>query len=690
MRVVNDDLAERSGADVVRPGCPGAAEPPLLRIDELSVSIPTPGRPVRPVDRVSIQVARSTTLGLVGESGSGKSMLMRSIMGIAPAAASVTGQIWLGESELLGCAPKQLRSIWGRRIAMVFQDSMSSLNPVVRVGRQVGEAARKHLGLSRAQARERTIELLERVGIPEPARRASQYPHELSGGMRQRVAIAVALSCDPELLIADEATTALDVTVQQQILDLLAGIQAERQMTMIIVSHDLGVVASRTDRIAVMYGGRIVEVAQTEDLFAHRRHQYTQALLGAVPRRDAPRHSVLTMVPGSAPDLAGPAAECRFAPRCPAATDRCRSEQPEFTGGINPRHQFACFHPLDNDVRRPSGELLPPPEAATAVTSIVPRPDALLQVEDLIATFKVRGGVVHAVSGISFDIMSGETLGLVGESGCGKSTTVRRLAQLPPQNSGTIRFDGIELGELSARELRGLRSRMQLVLQDPIASLNPHKTIRASVAEGLLVRGTSKPEANRLVDDMLREVGLDPNTIGEKKPFQLSGGQCQRAAIARAIILAPSLLICDEPVSSLDVSVRAQVLNLLQRIKNEHGLAMLFVSHDLGVVRNISDRVAVMYLGKIVEIGDADVLYNTPAHPYTQALINAIPEPDPQTQHKPSRLSGDIPSPLAPPSGCRFRTRCPRAQQLCTTTEPPLAQYGPAQAAACHFPLVER
>jgi len=641
------------------------------------------------VDDVTLDVARSTTLGLVGESGSGKSMLMRAIMGITPPTASVTGRIWLGDTELGSCTPKQLRSIWGRRIAMVFQDSMSSLNPVVRVGRQIGESARTHLGLNRAATRERTIDLLDRVGIPEPARRASQFPHELSGGMRQRVAIAVALACDPEVLIADEATTALDVTVQQQILDLLADIQTERKMTMIIVSHDLGVVASRTDRIAVMYGGRIVETAKTDDLFAHRRHQYTEALLGAVPHRNIARHSVLTTVPGSAPDLAGPDAECRFAPRCPAATERCRSERPEFVNGVDSSHRYACFYPLIDDHRRPAaGANTVQPEIA--LTSVAPRPDALLRVDDLVATFKVRGGVVQAVSGVSFDIMSGETLGLVGESGCGKSTTARRLAQLPPQDAGTVRFDGVELSDLSARDLRALRSRIQLVLQDPVASLNPRRSIRACVAEGLVVRGTGKSEAYSLADGMLREVGLDPDVIGDKKPFQLSGGQCQRAAIARAIILGPSLLICDEPVSSLDVSVRAQVLNLLQRIKNEHGLAMLFVSHDLGVVRNISDRVAVMYLGKIVEIGDADVLYDSPAHPYTQTLINAIPEPDPLAEQEPSRLSGELPSPLAPPSGCRFRTRCPRAQDICGSVEPPLVEFGPGQVAACHFPLVER
>ncbi|WP_067134922.1 dipeptide ABC transporter ATP-binding protein [Microtetraspora malaysiensis] len=658
----------------------------LLRIRDLSVRIPTARGAIWPLDGVDLDLGAGETLGLVGESGSGKSMLVRSIMGVTPAASTLSGELTFDSVDLAGGRTEQARGVWGKRVAMVFQDSMTSLNPVVRIGRQVSEGARRHLGLTAAQARERTLDLLDLVGIPDPRARLAQYPHQLSGGMRQRVAIAMALACDPDLLIADEATTALDVTIQRQILDLLQEIQATRRMAMIIVSHDLGVVASRTDRIAVMYGGRIAEESATGTLFAEARHRYTRALLGALPTLDMPRHSVLPTVPGSAPDPVGRPRACRFAPRCPAAVDRCRTERPRLLSQGDSGHRFACFVPVEPDAAPASAHAaaVAAPPAATAAAGQPPR----LEVRDLVCRYRVPGGTIHAVSGISFAMPPGETLGVVGESGCGKSSAAKAIVRLQQAASGSVLLDGTDLLTLSPREMRRRRTRIQIVLQDPIASLNPRKTVRGCVAEGLLIQGVRGAELAAKVDDALRGVGVDPDIHGGKKAYQLSGGQAQRVAIARAMALDPDVLVCDEPVSALDVSVQAQVLNLLERLKAERGLTMLFVSHDLSVVRNISDRVAVMYLGTIVELGDADQVYSAPAHPYTRALIGAVPVPDPTRDHASTpRLEGQLPSPLSPPSGCRFRTRCPIARQECADNEPPLVEVAPGRLAACHFPL---
>jgi peptide/nickel transport system ATP-binding protein len=562
------------------------------------------------------------------------------------------------------------------------------------------------------------------VGIPDPRRRIDQYPHALSGGMRQRVAIAMALACDPDLLIADEATTALDVTTQQQILDLLQDIQRERHMALIMVSHDLAVVASRTERIAVMYAGRLAETGPTGTLFADWRHRYTEALLGSVPRLGQAPHTPLRAIGGQPAEPVGRPVACRFAPRCLAATDRCRHERPALEDAGTPGHRFACFVPAAGAADLAGGAGAGGSVAASAVASAAlvsqtaasngaaadgatvgtsaageasngaAADRALLRVEHLVCEFPVRGGKVQAVSDVSFSIMPGETLGLVGESGCGKTTIARAIAALPGPTGGRVLFEGADLASLATgfggsggADMRAMRARVQIVFQDPIASLNPRRKVRQSVAEALRIQGADRAEAESLADDALADVGLVPALHGDKKPFQLSGGQCQRVAIARSMVLKPELLICDEPVSALDVSVRAQVLNLLEQIKASRRLTMLFVSHDLGVVRHISDRVAVMYLGKIVEIGDVETLYQSPAHPYTRALIDAVPDPDATGEPAPA-LAGQLPSPLAPPSGCRFRTRCPLAQQVCAETEPALRQVPAGQEVACHFPLV--
>ncbi|MGM7666412.1 dipeptide ABC transporter ATP-binding protein [Microbacterium sp. A93] len=651
--------------------------PGSLSIRGLSVQIDTPRGTIWPLDGIDLDLEGGQTLGLVGESGSGKSMLVRTIMGISPDSARLAGSIDFDGVQL---AEGRHVDVWGKRIAMVFQDSLTSLNPVVKIGRQVGEHARKHLGLSHKETRERVLDLLDLVGIPEPASRIEAFPHQLSGGMRQRVAIAMALACEPDILIADEATTALDVTIQQQILDLLQEIQRKRGMSLIIVSHDLGVVAGRTDRIAVMYAGRLVELASTKDLFEQPKHQYSKALLESLPRADQPRHSQLPTLVGTPPDPLGSPNACRFAGRCPAEIDLCTQERPQMTEGPGQGHKFSCFVPVEgfNAQEPPTNPVFEASEFGQ---------DDLVSVEDLVCSFKVRGGTVHAVSGISFGIKEGETLGLVGESGCGKSTTAKAVTRLIDSRSGTVTIDGTDVTSLRPRQMGSIRQRVQIILQDPIASLNPRRTVWESVAAGLEVHRYPKNEISDRVDRALRDVGVDPAVHGNKQAFQLSGGQAQRVAIARAMVLEPKILVCDEPVSALDVSVQAQVINLLERLKIERQLTVLFVSHDLTVVRSISDRIAVMYLGKIVEIGDADLIYDSPRHHYTKALIDAVPVADPQVDvtAKP-RLSGQLPSPLDPPSGCRFRTRCPMAQELCAQVEPPLQDHGDGRQVACHFP----
>lgn len=652
-----------------------------LVISDLSVEIDSPRGTIVPLDGINLTLRQGETLGLVGESGSGKSMLIRTVMGILPDAARIQGSIDFDGIELAAGRTPEATGVWGRRIAMVFQDSLSSLNPVVPIGRQVGEHARRHLGLSKRATQERVLELLELVGIPEPATRMKAYPHQLSGGMRQRVAIAMALACEPDILIADEATTALDVTIQQQILDLLQEIQRTRGMSLVIVSHDLGVVAGRTDRIAVMYSGRLVETARTTDLFVAPRHQYTKALLDSLPRTSNPRHAVLPTIQGSPPDPLGRPQACRFADRCPASQDVCRQERPALTQADHPEHQYACFVPVESVRSRDDVALEVFAAGAAGVTPLV-------AVDSLVCTYKVRGGEVQAVSDVSFEIGEGETLGLVGESGCGKSTTAKALTGLLDSSSGSITIGDTDVTNRARSRQRQFRRQVQVILQDPIASLNPRRTVRETVAAGLEVQGVAKAEIRNRVDRALRDVGVDPDVHGDKRSFQMSGGQAQRVAIARAMALDPEVLVCDEPVSALDVSVQAQVINLLERLKAERQLTVLFVSHDLTVVRSISDRIAVMYLGKIVEIGDADAVYSRPRHHYTKALIDAVPEPDPAVDVTArARLAGQLPSPLSPPSGCRFRTRCPMASEICASAEPPLRAVDDGRQVACHFPI---
>ena len=533
--------------------------------------------------------------------------------------------------------------------------------------------------------------MLELVGLPRPKERLDQYPHQLSGGLRQRVMIAVALACEPKVLLADEPTTALDVTIQAQILALLDDLEDRLGMATLLVTHDMGVVAGRTNRISVMYAGRIVETAKTEDIFARMRHPYTQALLGSIPRLDQDNREALVSIRGLPPDLTNPPTGCRFAPRCPLATDQCRQQEPPLTG--DPGHLFACWHPVDGPIERPKVFVKDEAAVAPAASSN----GHLLEIADVVREYPVTAGAilqrkvnsVKAVSGVSLHVDAGETLGLVGESGCGKTTLGKLIVGVEKPDSGRIALAGRELFRMRGRGLRRARRDMQMMFQDPYASLDPRMRVQAILREPLVIQNVgSRKEQDQKIRQLLDEVGLPQNAL-ERYPHEFSGGQRQRIALARVLMLDPKVIVADEPVSALDVSIRSQVLNLMKRLEVEHQRASVVISHDLAVVKYLADRIAVMYLGKIVELGTGDDIYRRPAHPYTEALIKTIPMPDPAAERAKSDagIRGELPSPIDPPSGCRFRTRCPRAQDLCAVEEPLLRRFGPTQQAACHFPL---
>jgi oligopeptide/dipeptide ABC transporter ATP-binding protein len=671
----------------------------LLEVEGLRTEIRRRSGVLWPVDGVSFTIRRGETVGLVGESGCGKSMTAMSIMRMLPPGGHVSaGTIGLSGQNLLALRADEMREVRGSRIATVFQDPMTSLNPTMPVGDQIARPVRTHTGASRAAARRRAQEVLGLVGVPRPAERLDAFPHQLSGGLRQRVMIAMALACEPELLIADEPTTALDVTIQAQILRLLDRLKSQLDMGMLLVTHDMGVIAGRADRVLVMYAGRIVETGQTQALFAAPRHPYTEALLGAIPRVDQPRDSDLYSIPGRPPDLADPPAGCRFAPRCRYATEICRAQDPPLAGE-DPALRYACFHPRPER----SGTNGTNGTAPKVETTARPRrewpfsePEPLLELDGVHKEFGVRAGVlqrkvasVKAVSGVSFTVTEGETFGLVGESGSGKTTVGRLIAALEVPDSGSVCFDGVDLRSLPASALRRVRGDVQLMFQDAYAALNPRMHVGASIREPLTIqRVGNRADRDAQVAVLLDQVGL-PRTAAGRYPHEFSGGQRQRIGLARALALNPRLVVADEPVSALDVSIQAQVLNLMRSLQADLGLTYVFISHDLSVVRYLADRIGVMYLGKLVEVGPVAAIYARTAHPYTAGLLQAVPEPDPERERAKDAavIAGDLPSALDPPSGCRFRTRCPRAEDRCAVAEPPLRRFGDGHVAACHFPL---
>ncbi|MFF0388050.1 dipeptide ABC transporter ATP-binding protein [Kitasatospora sp. NPDC004615] len=722
---------------------------PLLAVRNLTVDFGDHPA-VRGVD---LDLRRGETLGLVGESGSGKSVTALAVLGLLPGTARIGGSVQLDGRELVGLPARQLAEIRGRRIAMVFQDPLSAFTPVYRIGDQIAEAVRVHQAVGKAAARKRAADLLDLVGIPDPARALDAFPHEFSGGMRQRAMIAMAVANDPDILLADEPTTALDVTIQAQVLDVLRTAQRETGAALVLVSHDLGVIAGSADRVAVMYAGRIVETAPVDELFTAPRHPYTLGLIGAVPRLDG-RGGPLVPIPGRPPaagELRG--AGCPFADRCPLVEDRCRTAEPQLVddtghlaggrpagGSAHPAaetqpagadgreavepapaddgrvasepqpadfgvHLAACVRAAHLAATRPApAEVYPVPAVPAAEARPREERESVLAVTGLTRSFpRYRGsllrrriGETFAVDGVDLDIRRGETLGLVGESGSGKSTTLYEVLKLAAPQGGRIELLGQDTAQLDRATAHRLRSRVQIVFQDPAASLDPRMPVGDVIAEPLLAQRTPAGDARRRIPELLRQVGLDP-AHADRYPHEFSGGQRQRISIARALAVRPDLLVLDEPVSALDVSVQAGVLNLLQQLKAELGLAYLFVSHDLSVVRHLADRVSVMYLGRTVETGTVERVFAAPRHPYTRALLAAVPLPDPAAERARPRLllAGDPPSPAERHLGCPFRARCPVHAALapeqrtrCATEQPVAVPAAPGvdHAAACHFP----
>ncbi len=691
----------------------------VLEVDDLSTHIQLTKSVVQAVGNVSLHIEEGETLGLVGESGCGKSMTGLSVMGLLPPGGKiVSGSVKLAGQELVGMPEAQLRKYRGNEVAMVFQDPLTSLDPTKTIGYQVAEPVRLHRNVTKEGALARAEEVLALVGLPHPKERLTDYPHQLSGGMRQRVMIAMALACEPKLLIADEPTTALDVTIQAQILNLLDDLRARLGMAMLLVTHDMGVIGGHADRVNVMYAGRIVETADTTTVFRHMRHPYTRALLASIPRLTQDRSQRLLAIGGLPPDLAQPPEGCRFAARCSLATERCRAEEPVLAGDT-PGHAFACWHPVDGPLTKEAAA-----GPATATLTVTERPDGsaaadgaaaldgavgpdraaadgaadgpLLEVASLVKEYPVtfgilqrKAGAVHAVSDVSFSVRSGETFGLVGESGCGKTTIGKVVVALERPTSGEVRLRGKTMSSLRGSELRQHRRDLQLMFQDPYSSLDPRMRVGSIIREPLEIQhiGSHQQQMDR-VNELLDEVGLPRNAV-ERYPHEFSGGQRQRIGLARALTLSPKVIVADEPVSALDVSIRAQVLNLMKRLQADHGLTYMVISHDLAVVKYMADNIGVMYLGKLVELGQAGDIYARAAHPYTMGLISAIPEPEPAApgSKRTAGVAGELPSAINPPSGCRFRTRCPLAQEVCVTEEPALRSFGPGHVAACHFPL---
>ncbi len=670
----------------------------LLKVKGLKTWFDTPEGIVRAVDGIDFDIAPGETLVLLGESGCGKSITALSLLQLVPQPAGriVEGQARLGGRDVLALPERDMRAVRGRRMAMIFQEPQTSLNPVLTVGEQISEAIPDGCRLGHRERRARVAELLTAVGIADAARRYDEYPFQLSGGMKQRIMIAMALAAQPDLLIADEPTTALDVTIQAQILALLKDLQKKTGMAVLLITHDLGVVAEVADRVAVMYAGQIVEVAPRKKFFAAPQHPYSRKLFRSVPGR-MQRGAALEVIGGSVPSLRQEFRGCRFADRCDRAWELCRGKLPAWT---EKKGQGVRCHLYDESVSAPAAPPAPRRKALKARHATVGKIGApLLQVRDLKVHFPIHQGVfqrvvgyVKAVDGVSLDIARGRTLALVGESGCGKTTVGKGILQLVPPTGGQVLYDNRELTQLHGEELRALRRHFQIIFQDPYASLNPRMLVGEILEEGMRAQGigASRVERREKVAQLLQQVGL-PADATSRYPHEFSGGQRQRISIARALAVEPELIVCDEPTSALDVSVQAQVLNLLKRLQDELGLSYLFITHNLSVVEYLAQEVAVMYLGRIVERGSVDEVLQSPKHPYTEALLSAVPVIDPREKRQIIRLQGDMPSPSNPPSGCHFHPRCPQAMDVCRRDYPDATSFSGTHEARCHlFTVVKK
>jgi peptide/nickel transport system ATP-binding protein len=671
------------------------AGPPLLRVRGLRTAIASGDAVVRAVDGIDFEIARGETFALLGESGCGKSLTALSIMRLLPdAAAVVAGQVLLDDVDLVTLPERAMRDVRGRRVAMIFQEPGASLNPVMTVGDQVREVLARHRDVRGDAATRRVVELFDAVGIPDAPRRLDEYPFQLSGGLKQRVMIAQALACEPELLVADEPTTALDVTIQAQVLDVLRDLQRRTGMAMLLITHDLGVVSEVAHQVGVMYAGQLVETAPRERFFDAPAHPYARKLFDAVPTA-ARRGARLAAIPGTVPPLTRVFAGCRFVERCDAALPACHERAPAMTALPDPvaPRVVRCLR-LDPEQALPA---LPGASTADAVAvdddsasqEVAPTPAErtapLLEVADLRIHFPIRSGLlrrttgwVRAVDGVSLAIAPGRTLALVGESGCGKTTVGKGIVRLVDARGGAVRFGGDELLGQRESRLRARRRDFQIIFQDPFASLDPRMRVAEILDEGMEALGVGGDAAARAsrIDDLLVQVGLTPE-MRWRYPHEFSGGQRQRIAIARALAVEPKLIVCDEPTSALDVSVQAQILNLLRELQQRLGIAYLFITHNIAVVDFLAHEVAVMYLGRIVERGPTDAVLSRPAHPYTRALLAAAPVIGRALPvDRAARVQGDLPSPAAPPAGCHFHPRCPHATDACRVDWPVRVQVG--------------
>ncbi|MGG7645023.1 dipeptide ABC transporter ATP-binding protein [Rhodovulum sp. YNF3179] len=675
----------------------------LLDIRNLSVDFRTTRGRVHALRDVSFKVPKNRFVGVVGESGSGKSTVLWSILGLLAGNAEVTGgAIEFGDRDLLKMTEAQLRGVRGEEISVVFQDPMTSQIPVLTYAEQMQDVLYRRKGMSTEEKRRRAVELMAKVGIPDPETRIDQYPHHFSGGMRQRAGIAMALLTDPSLILADEPTTALDVTMEAQIIHLLQELQNDLDATVVLVSHNLGLVAELCDEVVVMYAGEVVEAGDVRQIFHAPRHPYTRALLECDPARISDTQGRLPVIPGDVPDLAHPPGGCIFAARCPRAMDICRERTPPDVAGQ--AGGVARCHLLDGPAADPGW---PPPEDVQVVqggrapAAPLPAPaigdTPVLEVEDLNVRFQTMGALrarmkgisdpfVDAVLDVSLSVRPGETVGLVGESGSGKTTFGRTVLNLVPAERGSVRFRGDEVRNLPERHFKPLRRDMAMMFQDPVGSLSPRKSVRALVTEPFQIHGLRGVDLDAEAERLCDLVRL-PKAFLSRYPHELSGGQARRVGVARALALNPKLIIADEPTAGLDVSVQGEILNLMADLQAEHGLGYLIITHNLPVVRHISDRLAIMYLGRIVEQGDAEEIFRQPAHPYTEALVRGVPQPDPDRRRTHVALTGEVPSLMNRPTGCDFVNRCPYADDYCRQVQPGVSAQPDGRRYRCHYPL---
>ena len=707
--IIHDDILANELREAHGPkGAPQGD--PIMQVRDLHVSFATEAGVCRAVRGVNFDLWRGRTLGIVGESGSGKSVTALSLIGLLDDNAKVEGSIRMNGVELIGRSDEEMSTIRGENIAMVFQDPLSALTPMFTIGDQIAESLlTHHPDMPKDKVHDRCVELLGLVGIPQPEERLKSFPHEFSGGMRQRVMIAIAIANEPDVIIADEPTTALDVTIQAQILEVLAKAQKETGAAVVLITHDLGVVAGAADDILVMYAGRPVERASIDDLFEKPSMPYTMGLLGAVPKPHVAANQRLVPIQGNPPSLVDIPSGCPFSPRCPLATPECSLEEPNLEPVDDSQGHLASCRRLkeivDKDLKYT--DVFPIPDAVRPQWAEMPRDQrpVTLDVEHLVKHFPLKGGgmfrrtvgKVAAVDDVTFSIRQGETLALVGESGSGKSTTLMEIMNLMKPEAGRITVLGHDLAEIKNRaERKELRKDLQIIFQDPMSSLDPRMPIYDVLAEPLRAQHWNKDDINHRVGELMELVGLNPDYV-DRFPSQFSGGQRQRISIARALATDPKVLLLDEPIASLDVSIQAGVINLLEDLQAKLKISYLFVAHDLAVVRHISDRVAVMYLGQVVELGETQEVFTHPRHPYTKALLSAIPVPDPKIERTRSRiiLSGDMPSPAENFAGCRFASRCPikptlseEQRKMCESKRPVLTgdELNDTQF-ACHFPL---